>query len=69
MMKTESAPATLEPIQLAELQRLKSYFPYRIVWGMIDKETGAWEAIASQTKRHLNKAIRDGHAIFTLQAL
>ena len=52
--------ATLNKEQEAEMIRLKQYFPYRIVWAIIDLETGKFEAHASFNKRQMNKALRDG---------
>lgn len=50
--------------QIAELQRLKSYFPYRVVFGIIDKDTGSFEAQARTTKAAANNAARKGHTVF-----
>jgi len=52
--------------QIAELQRLKSYFPYRIVWACINAATNEFSAQASYDKRALNKELRAGNHVFTL---
>ena len=52
--------------QLAEMQRLKQYFPFRIVWGMFDKVTGEWSTQANSTCHRMNRASRDGHRVFRL---
>lgn len=51
--------------QIGELQHLKQYFPYRIVFGVL-KEGGEFEAYAAKTKHRLNAALRNGHAVFTI---
>jgi len=65
-MKTE-ATTTIElaPDQMAQMQRLKAYFPYRIVWGMFDKITGEFSCSANSDKRRMNQAIRAGHTVFS----
>ncbi len=54
---------TLTVSQLAELQRLKSHYPYRIIYGMIDRETQRFEAYAVTSMRIPNKLAREGHAV------
>jgi hypothetical protein len=53
--------------QTQELARLKAYFPYRIIYGMIDKTTGQFTASAVQNMRIPNKLTRDGHTVFILK--
>lgn len=53
--------------QSQELKRLKQHFPYRIVFGVIDKDTGAFEAYAKTTMHTANSLTRKGHAVFLLQ--
>jgi hypothetical protein len=53
--------------QTQELRRLKQYFPYRIVFGVIDKETGKFVAYTKTTKHTANKLAREGHQVFVLQ--
>lgn len=55
---------TLTPSQVQELQYLKGYFPYRIVFGIVDKDTGKFEAQARVTMRCANDAARKGHSVF-----
>lgn len=52
--------------QLKELQRLKAYFPYRIVFGVLRK-SGEFEAWAKPTKHAANKLAREGHTVWILQ--
>ncbi len=52
--------------QIAELKRLKEYFPYRIIFGVIDKNTGEFGAWAKPTKHVMNRLIREGHKVFLL---
>lgn len=44
--------------QTAELARLKQYFPYRIVWGGIDADTGEFYTGADCDRRKLNAFLR-----------
>jgi len=53
--------------QERELRRLKQYFPYRIVFGVLDKVTGKFEAYATTTKHTANRLAREGHQVFVLQ--
>lgn len=52
------------PEQVAECARLKAYFPYRIVYGVIDKDSGEFHASAQPTMRRANKLAREGHHVF-----
>jgi hypothetical protein len=52
--------------QEQQMMTMKSYFPFRIVWGKIDKNTGAFEVFANVTKHAMNKAVRDGHKVWTV---
>ena len=45
---------------------MKSYFPFRIVWAKIDKDTGVFEVFANVTKHGMNNAIREGHKVWTI---
>ena len=58
--------AELNAQQVAEMQRMKSYFPYRIVFGVIDKDTGQFEVWAKPTMHAANRLVREGHAVFML---
>lgn len=64
MDETQRHPLSGE--QLAELQRLKSYFPFRIVFGVL-KADGTFEAHARATRHTANKLARDGHQVFILK--
>lgn len=46
--------------QLAEMARLKQYFPFRIVWGAIDPRTGEFRCSANPKRRQANDLIRKG---------
>lgn len=54
----------LSPEQFAEVARLKRFFPFRIVWAMLDKNTGEFEAYAHYNRRKMNAAVRRGHHVF-----
>lgn len=53
--------------QVNEISRVKAYFPYRIVFGVVDKDTGEFFVYAKPTKHTMNKLAREGHQVFTLQ--
>ena len=44
----------------AEMNRLKAYFPYRIVWGALNAETLEFVTGANVTKRQVNDYVRKG---------
>jgi len=50
-----------------ELKRLKSYFPYRIIWGAIHPDTLEFITSASSTKRQANDYIRKGYEVYILK--
>ena len=52
--------------QVAEMRRMKSYFPYRIVFGVFDKDSGDFFVYSKTTKHTMNRLVREGHAVFTL---
>ena len=54
---------TLTESQLVELQNLKSHYPYRIIYGMVDRDTHKFEAYAVTSMRIPNKLAREGHAV------
>lgn len=58
---------TLTNEQTLELARLKAYFPYRIVFCVIDKDTGKFESYAKTTMHTANKAARNGHIVMVMQ--
>lgn len=47
--------------------RLKQYFPYRIVWGVLNAITNEFSAFASSDKRAMNKELRAGNSVYQLQ--
>ena len=56
----------LTPAQVSELRRLKAYFPFRIVFGVINKDSGEFEAWAKPTKHAANRLARAGHHVFMM---
>lgn len=54
--------------QVRELQRLKSHYPFRIIYGAFNPATNEWFASAVPTMRIPNKLAREGWQVFTLQA-
>jgi len=48
------------------LIRLKAYFPYRIVFGVIYPD-GKFESYAVNNKRKLNKFLKLGYKVFMFQ--
>jgi len=53
--------------QRQELARLQAYYPYRIIYGMIDKDSGEFFASAVISMRIPNKMAREGHKVFVLK--
>lgn len=49
-----------------EMNRLKQYFPYRIVWGAVNPETLEYVTGATPTKRQANDYARKGHHVYTM---
>jgi hypothetical protein len=49
--------------QTQELANLKNWFPYRIVFGVIDKATGEFSAYAKTTMHTANNLARKGHLV------
>jgi hypothetical protein len=54
----------LTPEQIDQMKRVKSYFPYRIIWSEINKETKEFSCFGSYTKRAMNASARKGNAVF-----
>jgi hypothetical protein len=54
------------PEQEAELQRLKAYYPYRIVYGALSA-TGQWQCGAVPTMREPNRLVRAGWRVWKAQ--
>lgn len=51
---------------LAAMNRMRSYFPYRIVWAVVNPD-GTVEAFANATCRQRNDAVRAGKTVFTFE--
>ena len=49
------------PEQEQEMRKLKSHFPYRLVWGAL--KDGNFETHATHDRRKLNKYLRDGWTV------
>ena len=56
-------PQSLLPEQIAEVARLKQYFPYRICYGAISPDM-EFEANAVSTMRRPNSLARKGYSVF-----
>lgn len=56
----------LTDAQLAEMRRLKSYFPYRIVYGAINPTSNEFVSGAVVTMRQPNDYARKGWIVFKL---
>jgi hypothetical protein len=50
----------------ADMQRLKGYFPFRIIWGAINPLSGEVVTGANVTKRQANDYIRKGWEVYVL---
>jgi hypothetical protein len=61
----ESAPELTQE-QAEEMKRVKGWFPYRIVFGVLRK-TGEFEVWAKPTMHAANKLNREGHTIWLLK--
>jgi len=55
---------TLTPAQIAELARLKSYFPFRIIFGAVSPDGATFDAYAMKDRRVMNKLIRTGWTVY-----
>lgn len=63
--KTELIPDAITEQQKAELIRLKAYFPFRIVFGVLATD-GSFQVYANTDKRIMNKLARQGNQVFQL---
>jgi len=52
--------------QETEITRLKSYFPFRIIWIEINK-AGEFDCFASTDRRQLNKSAKLGNAVYVVK--
>ena len=50
--------------QQAELVRMKQYFPFRIVFGALNPETGEFSVHARKTARPMNEFLRKGWLVW-----
>lgn len=50
-------------VQIQELSNLKNWFPFRIVFGVIDKANGEFSAYAKTTMHTANNLARKGHLV------
>ena len=57
---------TFTESQIQELQHLKNWFPYRIVFGVIDAGTGEFNAYAKTTMHTANRLARQGNFVAIL---
>lgn len=63
-VKPELTPEQLQQAQ-TDMQRLKLYFPFRIVWAYLDG--GLFVAQASTSKRTMNAFVRKGYTVLVLE--
>ena len=61
-----STQVQLTTTQTEELRRLKSYFPFRIVYGAINPTDNEYRTGAVTTMHQPNDLMRKGWAVFTL---
>uniref|UniRef100_A0A6M3LJR8 Uncharacterized protein n=1 Tax=viral metagenome TaxID=1070528 RepID=A0A6M3LJR8_9ZZZZ len=54
----------LTSVQQSEILRLRQYYPYRIIIGIINKDTKEFMASAVTNMRIPNKLAREGHEVF-----
>mgnify|MGYP000866640470 FL=1 len=65
-VQQEPTGSVFSPAQEADLRRLKSYFPSRIVWGGFDAN-GEFYTGADHTRRRMNAFLRKpGHIVATI---
>ena len=57
----------LTKAQEAEVARIRSYFPYRIIYAVVDKDTKAFSAHASTDMRTPNRLARAGHIVLVVK--
>lgn len=54
----------LTPSQQAEITRLQAHFPFAIVGGWIDKDSGEFGLIKAATRHKINRLAREGHEVY-----
>jgi hypothetical protein len=65
-MNTEPRASIFTVEQEAELRRLKTYFPYRLVWGCVNSQTQEVTFHTSYDRRQLNRELRKGNLVATI---
>jgi hypothetical protein len=53
--------------QINQMQQMKQHFPYRIIYGMIDKNTSEFFTSVVTNMRIPNKLSKEGHTVFTIK--
>lgn len=53
--------------QTQEAMRMKQYFPFRIVFGVIDRDTKEFSVYAKPTMHTANKLAREGHSVWVVK--
>lgn len=66
-METQTVQVQLTQEQTNEIARLKTYFPFRIVWARIHQDGTGFEVFASTTRRQMLKSVRDGWIVLQAQ--
>jgi hypothetical protein len=52
--------------QINQMGFLKQHYPYRIIYGVIDKNTNEFTSSAVSSMRIPNKLTREGHTVFIM---
>lgn len=61
-----NSQTALNPEQVAQLTRLKQYFPFRIICGALNP-LGEFRALAVPTMREPNKLAREGWKVWRVE--
>lgn len=64
-MNTETVSTQCPSGLESELRRMKSYFPFRIVWGYVGDDSKT-HVHADYNKRGMNRVVRSGKAVFSI---
>ena len=59
--------ADLTEEQKSQVYFMKAHFPYRIAYGVFDKDTGEFTVSAATSMKMPNKLTREGHKVFVLK--
>lgn len=62
----ETTTKTLTEAEITQMVRLKSYFPYRLIFGCKHPETGEFFPMASTDRRKSNGFLRKGWIVHEL---